>query len=119
MGAFMEIIDSVWFMDVGIVLAKDKITGENKAYIGKAIGISKRDDEEYILKHGMPIYLLMLKRIMSHLQMNINQKERENIIQSVNDVLQDYQAKEEKKGKTAVPFAEFKELIINLVHHVI
>lgn len=53
----MEIIDSIWFSQmgnkniIGIVKVKNE-TGEEKCYIGSAPGILKKEDEKYIANTG-------------------------------------------------------------------
>lgn len=42
---------------IGVVVGKDEITGNEKAYIGYGFGISRERDGQYILEHGVPFPL--------------------------------------------------------------
>lgn len=52
----MKILKSVWFTSgrhcIGIVMGQDKVTKEEKAYIGVGEGENQEVDEEFIATHG-------------------------------------------------------------------
>lgn len=55
----MQITKVFWFTDTrgcfGIVTGKDEVTGEKKAYIGHASGVSEDADAKYIAENGAKI----------------------------------------------------------------
>jgi len=58
----MKILETLWFTEfgskapIGIILGKDSVTGEPKAYIGTGLGHDLDADEQLILGHGAKLY---------------------------------------------------------------
>lgn len=54
-GHNMTVIDAVWFNNIGIVKAKDNVTGNVKFYIRHTIMTSSEaEDAKYIAEYGIP-----------------------------------------------------------------
>ena len=48
----IEVIDHIWFRDLGIVKGRDTVTGEIKFYIGTCLGFTTKEDIRYIVQMG-------------------------------------------------------------------
>lgn len=68
----MEITEVVWFGGtsplIGVVLGKDKRTGEHKAYIGACPGQNEQGDIKNIAAYGSPLKTQQLEQILTHLK---------------------------------------------------
>ena len=69
----MKILSSIWFTSmgslrpVGIVIGKDEITKEKKAYIGTGMGLNEKDDEKMIAAKGAKLNIETLQVILNQL----------------------------------------------------
>lgn len=67
----MKVTNSYWFggaPQIGIVVGKDEITGNKKAYIGICTGMDQKLDELIIAKTGSPVVPFMLQEILNDLK---------------------------------------------------
>ncbi len=69
-----EIIDSIWFNEVGMVSTKNE-TGEVKFYIGKARGCIQEDDEQCIADHGTKVNT---EDVINFFKTNLQKDEKPN-----------------------------------------
>lgn len=70
----MKIIDAIWFMEmgslqpIGIVIGRDNVTGEAKAYIGSGAGLDETADAQHIAEIGAKFHLQTALIIAAHLR---------------------------------------------------
>ena len=63
----MRHIRTIWFNGtIGVVKAKDEITGEIKCYIGTGLGQSVEDDTRHIMQRGSKITKEMFQELIKH-----------------------------------------------------
>ena len=67
----MKVIETLWFTAtdgcIGVVLGKDEVTGESKAYIGLGAGFDEAADTRHIVEWGAKITVENTEGIMKHL----------------------------------------------------
>jgi hypothetical protein len=69
----MKVTDAFWFTQIGqpsligIVIGRDEITQEKKAYIGTAVGLDECLDAERIAEGGAKLRLQTAKEIVAAL----------------------------------------------------
>lgn len=67
-----EVIDTIWWTTrhvcTGVVICKDKITGEIKAYISGCEGVEKEADTHFIMNYGAKLLLHQVEAIMKQMK---------------------------------------------------
>jgi len=63
----VKVIDKFWMNNTGIVVIETDV-GERKAYVGTAGGVSDVYDIQQIIRHGTPVYVVMLEGILKALK---------------------------------------------------
>ena len=65
----MKIINTIWFSKIGIVMGKDEVTNEPKAYIGLGAGINEEADIKYITKRGSKFTKKIAQKLSKHYEL--------------------------------------------------
>ena len=73
----MKPIHDIWFQSVGgscgIIVAENELTGERKAYIGVASGLSIEHDTRMIMELGTKVTVERLKEVLEYLTAKVVQ----------------------------------------------
>lgn len=69
----MKLMKTIWFttnsgLMIGVVIGKDEITGEKKAYIDIAAGDDEEDDKKFIMDYGCKLPVEIIKEILKDLE---------------------------------------------------
>ena len=68
----IEVLDHIWFRDLGIVKGRDTVTGELKFYIGTCLGFTTKEDIRYIVQMGTKYTKASFKRLLKWLETEEN-----------------------------------------------
>lgn len=64
----LEILDHIWYGDLGFVKALDTITGEIKFYIGAHLGYTIKEDIRYIVQMGTKYTIESFKNLLNWIE---------------------------------------------------